>query len=191
MTRIFTPLKTDHLDNDRFVQVTAPFICELDCLNKARVTVNAGFVQDFESIPILRGRNKRGGTIHDYLSCFDSKPVVTKSLAAEAYFEMNAYTDSIDHNRGGLIKVSDWARRWSKWAVVYVWPCYFHKRSVYATPKEIAGIDCDPYVTIDKAIAESQEATEAIKEIPASEQKADIVEASEQVTTDLKREREG
>ncbi|MFH0766318.1 MAG: hypothetical protein V2A61_07850 [Calditrichota bacterium] len=48
----------------------------------------------------------------------------------------------------------------------------------------------DPYATIEKldaAIIESKEAPEAIKAVPAAvEQKADLVEASEQVTADLK-----
>lgn len=194
MTRIFSELITRNLDDERWVQLTAPFIFESDVLAKAgllpRVIIPDGFVQDFESIPVVRGRNKRGGTVHDYLSCLDSEPVVSKTIAAACYFEMNEYTDLIDHTRSNLIQVMDWARRWSKWAVVYVWPGYFHRRKVLATPKEITGIDGDPYVTIEKldaAIAESKEATSAIKDIPSEVgEKAELVEASEHVTADLK-----
>jgi len=191
MTKIFTGLATDHLDNDRFVQMKEPFVCELDTLRKAGlkalVKVPKGFVMDFESVPITRGRNKRGGTVHDYLSCIDSDPVGTKAIAAECYLEMNAYTDAIDCSRDRLAMVKDWLRRWSKWGVVRVWPGYFHQRKVMATCKEIAGIDCDPYITIDAAISESKETTAAIKDIPASvEGKQGMLEASEQVTSDLK-----
>ena len=191
MTKIFTELVTRHLDNDRFVQMVEPFVCELDTLKKyglkALVKVPKGFVMDFESVPITRGRNKRGGTVHDYLSCIDSDPVVTKGQAAEAYLKMNRYTDAIDCSRDRIAMVKDWLRRWSKWGVVRVWPGYFHKRMVMATPKEIAGIDCDPYITIETAIKESQETTAAIKDIPATvEGKQGMMEASEQVTESLK-----
>jgi len=194
MTRVLSELITRNLDNDRWKQLTHPFICELDTLKKVglkcRVEAPIGFVQDFESVPIVRGRNIRGGVIHDYLSCIDSDPIVTKEIAAACYFELNQYTDSIDHQRGILIKLNDWARRWSKWAVVYVWPFYFHQRRVMATPKEITGLECDPYVTIEKldaAIVESKETTAKIKEVPAEvDTKAEMVKASEQVTSDLK-----
>ena len=194
MTRVLSELVTLHLDNDRFVQLTRPFIFISDELAKAglksRVTVPKDFVQDFESVPITRGRNKRGGTVHDYLSCIDSDPVVTKALAAAVYLEMNAYTDSIDYGRNKYLMVRDFFRRWSKWAVVYVWPGYFHQRKVLASCEEIAGIKCDPYITVEKleaAIVQSEQATATIKAVPEQvEQKAELVEASEQVTDDLK-----
>ncbi len=194
MTRIYSELITRNLDNDRWKQLTAPFICELDTLKeadlKSRIIIPIGFIQDFESIPIVRGRNIRGGTVHDFLSCCDSEPIVTKATAAACYFEMNAYTDSIDTGRNVPIMITDWLRRWAKWSVVRVWPLYFHKRKVLATCLEIAGIEGDPYITIEKleaAIVESKEATAAIKEVPVEvEQKAELVKASEKVTADLK-----
>ena len=150
MTKIYSTLQTAHLDNKRFVQLTAPFIFESDVLEKAglksRVKIPVGFVQDFESIPIVRGRNKRGGTVHDYLSCIDSDPVVTKEIAADVYFEINEYTDKIDEERTKFTKGYDWMRRWLKWGVVSVWPGYFHHRKVMATIFEIAGFDGDPYI---------------------------------------------
>jgi len=191
MTRILTGLQTDHLDNERWVRITSPFVCELDCLREAglqsRVTVQAGFIQDFESIPIVRGRNKRGGTIHDYLSCHDSIPVVTKQLAAEAYWEMNVYTDSIDHSRNYPVMVADWARRWSKWAVVRVWPGYFHKRSIYATCKELTGLEGDPYITIEKLkalIVKTKEVSADLKEVDADTK--EMVKETDHVTEGLK-----
>lgn len=191
MTRILTELITRNLDNERWVQLTLPFICDLDTLAKAglksRITIPEGFVQDFESIPIVRGRNKRGGTVHDYLSCSDSIPLVTQGIAARAYLEINAYCDLLDH-RASLIEFADWARRWSKWAVVRVWPGFFHRRKVLASCLEIAGIDGDPYVTAEKmaAIIEKQEQVTAdIKDTNVVQAPA-LVEASEKVTETLK-----
>lgn len=152
--RILSELITRNVDNDRFVQLVTPFIYESDLLKKEglkyRVEIPVGFVQDFESIPIVRGRNKRGGTVHDYFSCYDSDPIVTKWMAANLYSEMNAYTDSIDHGRGFFTKIKDWLRRNTKSGVVRIWPGFFHKRSVFATCKKITGVDGDPYVTVEK-----------------------------------------
>ena len=151
MTKILTPLLTANLDNDKYVQLIAPFSFETDVLAKAglksKVTVPTGFFFDFESVPAVRGTNKRGGTAHDYLSRIDSDPVVTKSQAAAVYFEIMEYCYSIDHARGYWQQFKDWGRRWFKWGVVYVAPGYFHKYTVMATGKEIAGIDCDPYIS--------------------------------------------
>jgi hypothetical protein len=145
---------TKHIDNCRFVQLIQPFIYESDLLESCglnpRVVIPTGFVQDFESLPLIRGRNIRGGTVHDYFCRYDSEPVVTKQQAADLYQEMNEYTDSIDHNRGLLIKFYDWIRRELKVLVVRIWPFGFHAHSVMATGKEIAGFDSDPYITIEK-----------------------------------------
>jgi hypothetical protein len=187
MTRILTELITRNIDNERWVQLMTPFIVYLDTV-QSKIIIPAGFVQDFESIPIVRGRNKRGGTVHDYLSRIDSDPVVTQREAAAAYFEINEYCDAIDHTRNIPIQIADWARRWAKWSVVAVWPGFFHKHLVAATPKEIAGLDCDPYVTQEKLealIQKQEDITEGIKDAPIPETPA-LVAASEKVTEDLK-----
>ena len=151
MTKIFTPFITQNLDNDRWIMVTAVFDFESDVLLKhgynPKVRILIGFTQDGESVPVIRGRNKRGGLVHDYFSCYDSDPVVPKWIAALVYLEINAYCDSIDCGRNRLVMAKDFLRRWSKFSVVAVWPGYFHKRSIYATCKELAGIDGDPYIT--------------------------------------------
>lgn len=146
---------------------------------------------DGESVPIVRGRNVRGGGVHDYFSCFDSDPVCpTQALAANVYLEFNAYCDEIDAGRSYYAHAKDFLRRWAKWSVVYVWPGFFHKRSVNATCKELYGFDGDPYITVEKleaAIVESKEATAAIKAVPDEViEKPAMVQASEQVTADLK-----
>jgi hypothetical protein len=151
MTKILTKLITENIDNDRYVQLVTPFTFVSDVLDKAglksKVTVPAGFVYDFESVPVVRGSNKRGGTAHDYLCRIDSCPVVTKALAAAVYFEIMEYCYKIDDQRSTWQMCKDWTKRWAKWAVVYVAPGYFHKFRVMSTSKEIAGIENDPYVT--------------------------------------------
>lgn len=195
MTRILSNFENRHLDNDRFIQMTEPFTVESDELKKtglkSRFTIPVGFVMDGESVPIVRGRNVRGGAVHDYLSCYDSDPVCpTQSLAANVYLEINAYCDDIDAGRSYFAHAMDFFRRWGKWSVVYVWPGFFHKRSVKATCKELYGFEGDKYITVEKidaAIVQSKEATEAIKAVPETvPEKPTMVEASEQITTDLK-----
>lgn len=193
MTRICTQLDLRDIDNYRFVQLTAPFVFESDKLKEAglqyRVTVPTGFVYDLESVPWVRGSNTRGGTAHDYCCRSDSLPLCTKTLAASVYLEIMAYTYEIV-DRGYWQHFKDFTKRWAKWGVVYVAPFYFHKHKVMDTAKEIAGIDGDPFVTVEKieaAIVQSEQATEAIKDVPAGvEGKSALVVASEQVTADLK-----
>lgn len=192
MTCIYSEWHTRHLDNDRFVQMTAPFRFSSDELLKAGydpvAEINEGFVMDGESVPIVRGRNVRGGGVHDYFSCYDSIPVLTKAQAAAVYLEINAYCDEIDAGRNYFTRAKDFVRRWSKWSVVYVWPGYFHKRSIYATCKEIAGVEKDPYITIEKLTAlikKSEKVTADIKAAPVPETPS-LVRESEQLTDSLK-----
>lgn len=193
MTRIFTPLILLDLDNYKYVQLTAPFIFESDKLKEAglqyRVTIPTGFVYDLESVPWVRGSNNRGGTAHDFLCRSDSIPLVTKAIAASVYLEIMSYCYEIV-DRGYWQHFKDFTKRWAKWGVVYVAPFYFHKHKVMDTAKEIAGIDGDPFVTVEKieaAIVQSKEATAAIKEIPEQVvEKPAMVAAGEKVTADLK-----
>ena len=194
MTHIHSEYLIRRLDNDRFVQMTAPFHISSDVLKDAGFSpdleIQTDFVMDEESVPIVRGRNARGGAVHDYLSCNDSIPLVTKSIAASVYLEVNAYCDSIDAGRSRLAKGRDFVRRWSKWTVVRVWPRYFHKRSIFATPFDILGIEGDPYTTVEKleaAIVKSKEVTAVIKAVPDQiVEKSAMVEASKQITEGLK-----
>lgn len=175
----------------------------------------ARFVFDFESTPNwLRGplgENKRGGATHDpicrknVLVCWNgSGSIMTKSIGADVYKEIMDYCDSIDTQRfekgkhlyipdvliDPIVRTKCWTRRWLKSSVVRVWPGYFQKYELTATAKEIYGLEGDPYVTIEKleaAIVQSKEATEAIKIVPENvPEKPAMVQASEQVTTDLK-----
>jgi len=142
MTRILSKLETEAIDDARFVRLINPFIFESDILREAGlqswVEVPAGFICDFESIPLFRGTSKRGGTAHDYLSRFDSVPVVTKEIAAKVYLEIMAYRDGTMGDQRLPVKSWRFIRRWGKYGVVRAWPRYFHRLPVNATYEEVA-----------------------------------------------------
>lgn len=141
-----------------------------------------GLVFDFESVPrLLRaptGENKRGGTTHDGVCRKGVKgpdqavelvcPGMTKSIAADIYFEIMEYTDSVDKERFKkenhpwlpvpvivpVITFKEWLRRQIKSNFVRVWPGdFFQKYDLDATCMEVAGIECDPYITLTNANA--------------------------------------
>jgi hypothetical protein len=142
------------LDNRRFNQLVAPFIFRSAVLAsaglKSYVTIPAGFVQDLESVPLVRGTNARGGLVHDYLCRIDSDPVVTKAQAAAVYYEIMLYCYSLDTRKGWLQSIKERAQAWIKWAVVRVAWGYFHKHYVMDTAEDIAGCKGDPFVTEEK-----------------------------------------
>jgi hypothetical protein len=171
MTRILSPLIVGYIDNSNRAAMHEPFGFQSDVLKKAglqgEIWGPAGFVFDFESIPNpIRGpigENKRGGAAHDILSRKNVCPGITKSIAADVYFEIMEYCDSIDmqrfnHNPGianviivPYVKTRDWARRWAKSTIVRWWPGdYWQKYELTATCEEIYGAAGDPYVTVEK-----------------------------------------
>lgn len=143
MTQILSDLVTKALDNGRFFKLTQPFKFKSDVLEshnlKSEVEVPAGFICDFESVPIFRGSNIRGGVAHDYLSRIDSIPVVSKAICAEVYREImkHCYLLDKDIKEHWYNRVRFWNRRWIKWGVVRVAPGYFHKHKVMATLDEL------------------------------------------------------
>lgn len=184
MTRILSPLSVEYLDNSNYVFLSKPFGFISDVLIKHslrqvgwelrpsghedEVWLPSGFVFDFESTPNwLRGplgENKRGGAAHDGVSRKNIIPGITKSIAADVYFEIMEYCDSIDTDRFKksahpliptpiiipYVKTRDWSKRWLKSTTVRIWPGdYWQKYEVTATAKEIYGIDKDPYCTIE------------------------------------------
>ncbi|KQC03135.1 MAG: hypothetical protein APR55_07055 [Methanolinea sp. SDB] len=143
MTRIIGDLITEHIDDTKYVRLTQPIRFVSRVLYEEGLPdefeVSAGFIMDFESVPIVKGTSKRGGTAHDYLSRSDSVPLVTKAIAAAVYLEIMAYRDGLMD--GGVFRRFDrWWRRWLKYGVVRVAPGYFHRHRVMATYEEIAGI---------------------------------------------------
>jgi hypothetical protein len=225
MTQILSPLIVSYINNSNYVQLHERFGFISDVLknhglrqagwelrppgHEDEIWAEIGFVFDFESIPnMIRGpvgENKRGGASHDPICRIGFIPGITKSIAADVYFEIMEYCDSIDTQRfaaekhpylpNGIIvpyvKTKDWSRRWIKSEVVRYWPGdYFLKYLPTATALEMYGIGADPYVTIEKldaAIVESKETTAAIKPVPDQvAEKPAMLEASEKVTADLK-----
>lgn len=135
MTKILTPLVNEDIDSC-FARLYAPFAIWSDVLG-CKVEAPAGFVHDYESVPVIKGTSRRGGVIHDYLSRKDSVPVVTKKQAADVYLEIMACRDGLSDKGGALGAINLFARRWFKYGVVLVWPGYFHKHSVAATYEEM------------------------------------------------------
>lgn len=209
MTQILTPLVVGYLNNSSYAVLHEPFGFQSDVLKahglRDALYAPAGFVFDFESLPNLVrgpiGENKRGGTAHDICCRIGVCPGITKSIAADVYFEIMTYCDSIDYNRftGGhkflpagmirpYIKTRDWARRWIKATTVKVWPgSYFQKFKISATAKEIYGMEKDPYFTEEKldALIEKTEAVSAdLKDVNVDT--TEMVKKTDEVTEELK-----
>jgi hypothetical protein len=182
MTKILSPLVVGYLDNSNYAYLHEPFGFISDVLishslrqvgwelrppgHEDEFWLPMGFVFDFESTPNLirgpLGENKRGGASHDgscrknVFVCWDGTgPVMTKSIAADIYFEIMAYCDAVNFKSADhytitkpWFKFRDWTRRWMKSTVVRVWPGdFFQKYEITATAKEIYNLECDPYVS--------------------------------------------
>ena len=183
MTQILSTLNVDYLNNSNYVVLGRPFGFVSNVLIKHGLRqvgwelrpaghedefwLPAGFVFDFESTPNLirgpLGENKRGGAGHDgvcrknVLMCWDGTGnEITKSIAADIYFEIMEYCDAINFKTADhytvtkpWFKLKDWSRRWAKSTVVRYWPGdYFQKYEMMATAKEMYGIEHDPYYNI-------------------------------------------
>lgn len=213
MTRILSPLIVGYLNNSNYATLHEPFGFQSDVLKSHKLKDTlwgpAGFVFDFESTPnLIRGpigENKRGGTAHDIACRIGACPGITKSIAADVYFEIMEYCDSIDTQRFSkekhpylpapiivpYVKTRDWLRRLIKSNIVRIWPGdYFQKYELTATAKEIYGIDGDPYCTMEKldaAIAQSEKVTDTVKSMPLqADNKELLINKTEAVTEELK-----
>jgi len=86
-------------------------------------SIPEGFTHDWESVPFFKGTSPVSGLIHDYLSRYDSIPIVTKKKAADVYLEFLKY-------RG-----QSFIRRYTKYWIVRLAPGYFHKKSINWKPE--------------------------------------------------------
>lgn len=118
------------------VQLTEPFKYESDTLGLV-ITIPAGFISDFESVPLIRGCSRRAGIIHDYLCRIDSSPVVTKAIAADVYLEAMSYRDSL-LNDSWYTRYKRVLWRTIKSHTVRVAIGYFHKLFVLDIYRKIA-----------------------------------------------------
>jgi hypothetical protein len=216
MTRIYTKLVTQQMDNGNIVMLHERFGFHSDVLDKAGlksdIWMEPDFCFDFESVPnMIRGplgTNKRGGAGHDGVCRIGVCPGITKSLAADVYKEIMDYCDSIDIARFSQIahpyipapiivpyvKVKDWARRWIKSEFVRYWPGdYFLKWPPTATCQEIYGFADDPYVTteekIDSLIEKTEKVSEDLKDVDVVEAPA-LIKKADSLTEDLKEAKE-
>jgi hypothetical protein len=117
------------------VQLSKPFKYESDMLG-CIITIPAGFVSDFESVPLMRGCSRRAGVIHDYLCRIDSRPVTTKNVAADVYLEAMAHRDSLLHD-GWYARHRRTLWRRIKSCTVKIAIGYFHKLFVFDSYKKI------------------------------------------------------
>jgi len=99
--------------------------------------IPTGFTHDWESAGILKGTNKVGGLIHDYLCRSDSIPTVSKKIAADVYLEFMEYFNGLKLERvegnwleKSLKKAELYTRAHTKYWIVRAAPGYFHKKSV-------------------------------------------------------------
>lgn len=104
--------------NYKYSQLTSNFYCYSHVLKKWLI-IPEGLIMDWESIPIIRGTSKISGLIHDYLCRSDSKPIVSKKVAALVYLEALKYRNT------------PYIRRYVKYWVVRIKGGYFHKRKVF------------------------------------------------------------
>jgi len=115
MTEIYK-LPVSRMLNYEYSELTEDFYFHSDIIGHG--CIKSGFVCDWESVPLFKGTSKVAGLLHDYYCRTDSKPIVTKKVAADIYLEIMKY-------RG-----TSWWRRYLKYWVVRVAPGYFHKKSV-------------------------------------------------------------
>ena len=117
------------LINSTYSQLTEDFYFESNVLKNIglqyQILIPKNFIMDWESIPLLRGKNKIAGLIHDYLCRFDSAPIINKAIAADVYFEFLNY------------KKAQWLNKYIKYWAVRVTPGYFHAKSVYWNGKKL------------------------------------------------------
>jgi hypothetical protein len=212
MTRIYTRLVTENIDNGDIVTLHERFGFHSDVLERAGlksdIWMEIGFVFDFESVPnFIRGplgTNKRGGAAHDGVCRIGVCPGITKSIAADVYKEIMDYCDSIDVARFSqaahpyipakavvpYVTFKDWSRRWIKSEFVRYWPGdYFLKWEPTATCLEIYGLADDPYATneekIDALIEKTEKVSEDLKDVDIVEM-PDMVKKADILTQDLK-----
>lgn len=129
-------------------KLTSPLKAYCDTLGRD-IEVPTGFVNDLESVPIVKGTNNESGVWHDYFSRLDSDPVVDKTTCAKIYLEFQRYYDALEVReypdtlwgriRRESNRVWDQARRAVKASFVWSWPGYFHKHKVMASYEEMSG----------------------------------------------------
>ena len=82
----FKEMPKVQLIDHKYSKLLEEFIFFSDHINHECI-IPAGFIMDWESVPVIRGTSKVSGLVHDYLCRKDSIPIVTKKIAADVYLE--------------------------------------------------------------------------------------------------------
>lgn len=134
-SKFFSDLHTVDLPHPHYVRLEKPLVFYS---NKVGIiVVPVGFITDLESIPLLKGTSKRAGVIHDYLCRFDSKPRVSKRVAASVYLEAMKSRDREIGASSWIKALWMFIRRVIKALVVRIAWGYFHKLPVLASFEEV------------------------------------------------------
>ena len=138
MSKFLTDLVTKELLGSKYAQLVEPFVYQSSKLN-AIIIIPEGFICDYESVPLLKASSKRAGVIHDYLCRKDSKPEVTKQMAATIYDEAQKCRDDLlDEDIFTHFK-RNIKRKIKTTAVRIAWG-YFHRLPVMAKIEDVSGV---------------------------------------------------
>lgn len=135
------PIRCELIEGDpRYIRHTEPWSFYSEVLGDW-CDAPAGFVNDTESVPIVRGSNREAGAGHDLLCRVDFKTrdkgiTPTKWQAAKVYFEIQDFYDEKESGNW-LNRAGNWISRKVKTGVVIVWLGYWHKFNVLASYEEM------------------------------------------------------
>lgn len=146
MTKAYNSLCVEYFPGDPYrCKLFNPLRAYSDVLGRD-IEAPAGFINDMESVPLLKGTNNESGVWHDYFSRSDSDPIIDKTTCARVYLEFQRYYDHLELRPGAWNFVRDlpnrtwdFIRRWVKTGTVWVAPRYFHRHKVMATYGELSG----------------------------------------------------
>ena len=141
MTQVSGSIKCELIEGDpRYIRHLEPWSFFSDVLNDW-CDAPTLFVNDTESVPIIRGTNREAGAGHDLVcrSNFKTRKkgiVPTKTQAARVFLELQEFYDQKESgnifNRGW-----DWIRRYFKTGIVMAAWGYWHQYKVMATYEEM------------------------------------------------------
>ncbi len=141
MTKVSGPIRCELIEGDsRYIRHTEPWSFYSDVLGDW-CDAPTGFVNDTESVPVVRGTNREAGAGHDLLCRSDfmtreKKISPTKWQAARVFLELQEFYDEKESGNW-FNRTWDWIRRTGKTGVVIVAWGYWHKFKVSATYEEI------------------------------------------------------
>lgn len=137
-SEFLSKLVVEELIDNKLVRFVEPFRY-YSAILKCEIEIPIDFICDFESVPLVKATSKRAGSLHDYLCRKNSKPVVSKAIAAAVYKEAQECKDNLVC-KGKFDKFDNWIRRNIKTLVVRVAWGYYHRYTVEATAEELRNL---------------------------------------------------